>query len=101
MPVSHNGIYHHNIHRLLDLNYDTPLTLSDIGITSAAAKHVQLVLVSIWEHADMPFCSQITATMRPSGDVLPAAPQLLRPCIEAPVPGQFTEDQLNCVWAAF
>eukprot|EP00961_Rhodomonas_salina_P248738 3361802-Rhodomonas_salina.1 len=63
MPVSHNGIYHHNI--LLDLEHDTPHTLADIGITAAAAQRARSALAAIWEHADaQPFCTPITTTLK-------------------------------------
>eukprot|EP00961_Rhodomonas_salina_P081306 1093334-Rhodomonas_salina.1 len=82
MPVSHNGIrvYNHNISLLLSgyLEHDTPHTLADIGITTAAAQRARSVLAAIWEHADaQPFCTPITTTLKPSGDVQPGStPQL-------------------------
>eukprot|EP00961_Rhodomonas_salina_P246804 3334116-Rhodomonas_salina.3 len=49
----------------------------------------------------MPFCTSITATMKPSGEIPLATSPLLQPCIKTPVQGPFTEDQLKCVWAVF
>eukprot|EP00961_Rhodomonas_salina_P036646 492341-Rhodomonas_salina.2 len=60
MPVSHNGIYHHNISSLLNLTHDTPHTLEDIRITAAGAQGARSVMAAFWEHVDsQPFCAPI------------------------------------------
>eukprot|EP00961_Rhodomonas_salina_P049313 662252-Rhodomonas_salina.1 len=83
--------------------HDTPHTLADIGITAAAAQRARSALAVIWEHADaQPFCAPITTTLKPSGDVQPGSTPQLRPSVDSmQAPGSFTDNQLNCVWAAF
>eukprot|EP00961_Rhodomonas_salina_P101306 1363405-Rhodomonas_salina.2 len=70
---------------------------------AAAAQRARSALAAIWEHADaQPFCAPITTTLKQSGDVQPgSAPQLRISEDSLQTPGPFTDNQLNCVWAAF
>ena len=99
LPISErNGHYPWNLRSLLNINYDNPIRLHDIGITDDRIGAVHQALMTVWEPVRLP--PRGPTTLRPSGDnQSPSRADIFIPSLSTPPPGPFTEDQLNVIWA--
>ena len=101
LPISErNGHYPWNLRTLLNITYEDPVRLHDIGLTEDRMNTVHRALATIWEPVHLP--DRGPATLRPSGDHSnPPRAVIHYPSTSPtrPIPGPFTDEQLNVIWA--